>query len=843
MTLQTTGPISLFDVNVELDLSGTALVSLNDAVVRSLLNVASGTISLYDAYGKSSAILMLPWELTVVSVANLSVFDVRPNDTTATGIHFSPDGTKMYVAGDAGNDINEYTLSTAWDITTASYVQAGYIGSQESTPEGVFFKPDGTKMYVTGNAGDDVNEYTLSTAWNVSTASYVQSFSVATQETAPTSLFFKPDGTKMYVIGYVGDDVNEYTLSTAWNVSTASYVQSFSVAAQETSPQGIFFKPDGTKMYVIGTTGDDVNEYTLSTAWNVSTASYLQNFSVAAQDTYPTGISFKSDGTKMYVLGQNENLVFEYDLSTAWDISTASFYNPQSYIGVYGRETAPQSIFFKPDGTKMYVIGYVGDDVNEYDLSTAWDITTASYVQVKSISAQENTAYGLFFSPSGTKMYVTGASDEVNEYTLSTAWNVSTASYVQVKSTTGELYNPTGIFFKPDGLNMYITGAGEGAVFKYSLSTAWDISTATIPSYGKIPILSLSALTGLFFKSDGTKMYVLDATSDAVNEYTLSTAWDITTASWVYKFYVSSQENAPTSLFFKPDGTKMYVIGTTGDDVNEYDLSTAWDVSTASYLQVKSIQAEDYVPVGLFFKSDGTKMYVLGDTGNDVNEYTLSTAWNVSTASYVQRFVVSSQASYPVNLSFNSDGTKMYVIGHNGQSYTIHEYGLSTAWNVSTASYLGGFAPKEHRYPKDLSFNSDGTKMYLIGAGGSPEFSGAVYSYTLSTAWDITTAVWDAPANSYFYTGNQDTLPEDVFFKDDGTKMYIIGYWGGDVNEYDLSTAWDVSTASYVQNYVFDNVAAYSNRPKGMFIKPDGSQMYIIDWYGSVRKYDLGYYA
>ena len=441
-------------------------------------------------------------------------------------------------------------------------------------------------------------------------------------------------------------------------------------------------------------------------------------------------------------------------------------------------------------------------------------------------------------------MYVIGyVGDDVNEYTLSTAWNVSTASYVQVKSTTGELYNPTGIFFKPDGLNMYITGAGEGAVFKYSLSTAWDISTATIPSYGKIPILSTWALTGLSFKSDGTKMYVLDQTSDAVNEYTLSTAWDITTASYVHKFYVSSQENAPTSLFFKPDGTKMYVIGTTGDDVNEYDLSTAWDVSTASYLQVKSIQAQDYVPVGLFFKSDGTKMYVLGDTGNDVNEYTLSTAWNVSTASYVQRFVVSSQASYPVNLSFNSDGTKMYVIGHNGQSYTIHEYGLSTAWNVSTASYLGGFAPKEHRYPKDLSFNSDGTKMYLIGAGGSPEFSGAVYSYTLSTAWDVTTAVWDAPANSYFYTGNQDTLPEDVFFKDDGTKMYIIGYWGGDVNEYDLSTAWDVSTASYVQNYVFDNVAAYSNRPKGMFIKPDGSQMYIIDWYGSVRKYDLGYYA
>ncbi len=65
----------------------------------------------------------------------------------------------------------------------------------------------------------------------------------------------------MYVIGYTGDDVNEYDLSTAWDITTASYLQNFSVAAQETGPTGLFFKPDGTKMYVIGTTGDAVWQY------------------------------------------------------------------------------------------------------------------------------------------------------------------------------------------------------------------------------------------------------------------------------------------------------------------------------------------------------------------------------------------------------------------------------------------------------------------------------------------------------------------------------------------------------------------------------------------------------
>ena len=39
---------------------------------------------------------------------------------------------------------------------------------------------------------------------------------------------------------------------------------------------------------------------------------------------------------------------------------------------------------------------------------------------------------------------------------------------------------------------------------------------------------------------------------------------------------IQTQESAPQDLFFKPDGTKVYITGQSGDDVNEYNLSTAW---------------------------------------------------------------------------------------------------------------------------------------------------------------------------------------------------------------------------------------------------------------------------
>jgi len=293
-------------------------------------------------------------------------FSVAAQEATPRGIFFKPDGTKMYVIGSTGDAVWQYTLSTAWDVSSASYLQNFSVAAQEATPQGIFFKPDGLKMYVIGSTGDDVNEYDLSTAWDVSTASYLQNFSVAAQETDPTGIFFKPDGTKMYVIGSTGDDVNEYDLSTAWDVSSASYLQNFSVSAQESQPQGIFFKPDGLKMYVVGSSGDDVNEYDLSTLGMSLQLSYLQNFSVAAQETSPTGMFFKPDGTKMYVIGTTGDAVWQYSTGFVGD---ATFTYPASVEWPAG--TPPTSPadgetdllrFLTQDGGSTYYGRVVGDD-------------------------------------------------------------------------------------------------------------------------------------------------------------------------------------------------------------------------------------------------------------------------------------------------------------------------------------------------------------------------------------------------------------------------------------------------------------------------------------------------
>ena len=486
------------------------------------------------------------WDISKAVYASRS-FSVASQDTTPLGIFFKPDGTKMYMSGSLNDSVYEYTLSIPWLVSSASYVQSFSVSAQVSSPAGLFFKSDGTKMYVLDFGGDDVNEYDLSSAWDISTASYSQNFSVATEDTSPYGIFFKPDGTKMYVVGDNGNDINEYSLSSAWDVSSASYVQNFSVASQDTNPQGIFFKSDGTKMYVNGSGEDYIYEYSLSSAWDISTASYVQNFSLGTQDTNPNSVFFRPDGSGFYFVGGANDTIYQYVIG-GFDVST--------------EETAPQGLFFKPDGTKMYVIGSDGDDVNEYSLSSAWDILSASYSQNFSVATEDTTPLGVFFKPDGTKMYVAGnTGDDVNEYDLSSAWDISTASYVQNKSVSAQDTAPSGIFFKPDG----------------------------------------------------TKMYIVGGTNDSVYEYNLSSAWNISTASYLQTFSISAQEATPQDVFFKPDGTKMYITGTTGDDINEYSLSSAWDISSASYVQNFSVGPQDNAPRGLFWKDDGTQFWIVGD--------------------------------------------------------------------------------------------------------------------------------------------------------------------------------------------------------------------------------------
>lgn len=379
-------------------------------------------------------------------------------------------------------------------------------------------------------------------------------------------------------------------------------------------------------MYIIGSTGDDINEYTLNTAWNVSTASFVQVFSVSAQaGAIPQKVEFSSDGTTMFVLSQTNNAVYQYNLSSAWDISTASYASVSYPVGTVTGETSSTGLAFADSGTKMYMIGTSTDRVWGFVLGTAWSLATTN-AYYRSVAAQETTPRSVTLKPDGTEMYIFGGGLTVDQFSLSTGWSVQTASFLQSTSSLSAQTGSIGqkVQFKDDGTKMYVLSQTNNAIYQYSLSTAWDVSTVTYDSVSFSVSGQDTSTRGMFFGNGGTKLYTSGATGDDINEYTLSTAWNLSTASFVQNFSVASQDVDPAAVFIGNNGSTMYVVGGPTNTIYQYTLSTPWDISTASYANKNFSVAVYDDPLGIWFKDDGLSFYVVGFTNDIVWQFTIS---------------------------------------------------------------------------------------------------------------------------------------------------------------------------------------------------------------------------
>ncbi len=286
---------------------------------------------------------------------------------------------------------------------------------------------EGLGTVVSGQAGD-----------NLAGASYDSvSFSTSVAERS-RGLTFSPDGTKLY---NCADDesIYQYDLTTPFDLSTAADNGiSFDTSSQAGAPWDISFNSNGTKAVVVSNSASVqvLYQYSLSTAYNISTASYDSvSFDTSSQDISPTGGRFNNDGTKFFLMGHGTQAVYEYSLSTAFDLSTIS-YSGTSF-DASGQVSFLPSIFFNTGGTKMYLGDGSSSIIYQYDLSTPYSLSTAQYSSVSfNVSSQESSPYGLVFSSDGTKMYIGGNATSIYQY--STALNTATLDL-----STGSVFDYT----------------------------------------------------------------------------------------------------------------------------------------------------------------------------------------------------------------------------------------------------------------------------------------------------------------------------------------------------------------------------------------------------------------
>ena len=249
----------------------------------------------------------------------------------AHGITFKPDGTKMFVVGMSQNKIFEFDLSTAFDISTATKNSNEYLHlSEQIDAKDIKFNSDGTKLFLAGTDDQEINEYNLSTAYNVSTSVHQNTYFNG-DGLEFIAIAFDTNGTKLFIYDGTGtDSIKQYSLGSPFDLSNAVLQKEYTGTNNKTlakingNPQGLAFSSDGTKMFVTGKSVDKIKEFTLSTPFDLSNVTLGGGYDLSDEIDEPSGIAFSDDGSKLFVLDSKNDPanrdVSEYDLTCGFGV-------------------------------------------------------------------------------------------------------------------------------------------------------------------------------------------------------------------------------------------------------------------------------------------------------------------------------------------------------------------------------------------------------------------------------------------------------------------------------------------------------------------------------------------
>jgi hypothetical protein len=388
----------------ELDVAGNLIVSGGNVT----LSAASGRDK-YRLWNNSTYTIGLVDSVTYGGVDTEKAMTFQMDNNNSQGFWWG-DSTHTVAQG-------AMALTTDGKLTVAHSMRLGY-GESDTTTPGVSFKLD-----VNGNIAAtaiDFGEVSVGSTTGTDSWKYNGNlFSTTSEDTNVTEIFI--DNTNGFYLLSTGSlaTVYQYLFNTPYKVDTLSYLESLDVSAEETTPTSLFVKADGTKIYVVGTDSTSVHQYDLSTGWNLSTASFVDSIDISSQDTQPHGLFFKPDGTKMYILGQQNTRIYEYNLGTAWDITTATY---SQQLSISANVPKPTSIKMTSDGNTLYVLDSVHDSISKFNLSSSWNITSAAYadeVDISTITSTVNATNpsGFDLSSTANKVFVVCSdNDKIFEY-------------------------------------------------------------------------------------------------------------------------------------------------------------------------------------------------------------------------------------------------------------------------------------------------------------------------------------------------------------------------------------------------------------------------------------------
>tara|TARA_R100001443_G_scaffold116964_1_gene139287 strand:- start:32 stop:1828 length:1797 start_codon:yes stop_codon:yes gene_type:complete len=544
--------------------------------------------------------------------------------SSAYDFEWSPDGLHLYIA-ESGDYIKHYTVTKPFTTTGKTQVESFNISTYDSSNYGFTMSPDGKYFYGSGPNRDGIFMFTSNVPYYLTNGGalitpsrttfaygynqinhYLDNiFGIGSADGGIRGIEFNGDGTKMYLIGFSDDNIQQFSLSTPYEIGDAydasAYDGAYNIGGDGiTSPQGMRWNDDGSKFFVVDSSLDSVIEYSVSNAYDVTTGTITEgtNFSVNSYENNPYDVAFNADGTKMFVIGTSSDKIHEWTLSTGFDLSSTVTYVSGTSLGL----TNPAAFDFSPDGTFMAVVDWYSDILKGYTLSTGFDSSTISATQTHDLTTIEGssygattiknhftTPYGCRFNGDGTKITImdgySSSYDKAASMPLLIPYDVRGLADGYLNTIAQGMDNPWTIRFSRDGKKLYILDGSDSKIYQWALHTPYALGrgSSIVTFEGKSSSINGGdpSPRGFDWTHDGKGMFFMGASNDTIYFYTVSTPFDVTsTLTYKSSYDISYFEAYPyvirvVNCHSRDDGGgyKLQLLGVDKDDIFEYDIN------------------------------------------------------------------------------------------------------------------------------------------------------------------------------------------------------------------------------------------------------------------------------
>jgi len=385
-----------------------------------------------------------------------------------------------------------------------------------------------------------------------------------------TAEALSPDGTRLFVLGYVGPSVKSETV--AYSTVTGARLWAKTYPAKNFGGPGeeIAVSPDGARVYV---TGYSIGLGAVTIAYAARTGRQLWASRYQHKGPGPGGLAVSPDGRTVYeavtggVSGKGSYIaVIGYDAATGRQRQWRRY-----YTNVRHAYAELEGVAVSPDGSTVYVAADAGALLpSSFSLLLlAYRATTRTlkwatrYMNRYSGGNHAGGAFGgpIVPGPGGGAVYVAG--------TVSSKAGHHVAATFAFRAATGRC-----LWLAPD------SARGGG---------------------GKVAVTP----------GGRTVIFVGDRTGDAVGGYLIA-CYDARTGATRWTRRAPVPGNAPdetAGLVIDPQGDAAFVASSNGGD---YDLA-AWSAASGTVLwTTRYAGAKVYSPVAAVLSRDGTRLFLTG---------------------------------------------------------------------------------------------------------------------------------------------------------------------------------------------------------------------------------------